>query len=197
MKTALITAPATTPVSVSEAKAQANVTVSTDDTIIGVYLKAAVSGCEQILQRKLITQTWKAFFDYWPGHIVLPFGNLQSVTHVKYTDEDGTQYTFDSSKYTVDTVSVPGRVVLKSGETWPADTLFNVNPIEVQFVTGYGATSASIPDDIRTAILMTITHFYQNRESFLVNDSNKAVVEEIPMTARTLLKPYRVWEWVI
>lgn len=197
MITTLVTAPATTPVSLSEAKAHLNVSISDDDTIIGVYLNSAVAVCEQILQRKLITQTWKVFFDSWPTVITIPFGDLQSVTHVKYTDEDGTQSTVSDSSYTVDIISTPGRIVLKKNYTWPTATLFNVNPIEIQFVTGYGDVSTDVPDDIRNAILLTVGHFYANRESYIVSDSSKAVVEEIPMTAKALLQPHRVWGMVL
>jgi uncharacterized phiE125 gp8 family phage protein len=197
MKTVLVTAPAESPVSLSEVKAHLNVSISDDDTLLGIYIDSAVARCEQVLQRKLITQTWRVYFDSWPTQIVFPFGNLQSVTSVKYTDEDETERTVDSDDYTVDTVSVPGRVVLKDDEIWPTYTLFNVNPIVAEFVTGYGDTGVAVPADIRNAVLLTVGHMYANRESYLVNDSNKAVVEEIPLTANALLNPYRMWGMIL
>lgn len=197
MKTTLVTAPTTTPISLTEAKAHLNVTISDDDTMIGVYMSAAISVCEQILQRKLITQTWKVYLDSWPAEIVLPFGDLQSVTHVKYTDEDGVQATFSPDYYTVDTVAVPGRIVLKPNETWPTDTLFNVNPIEIQFVTGYGDAATDVPDGIRSAALLMVSHFYENRESYLISDFKFPSVNEIPMTTNALLSHHRVWRWAL
>jgi hypothetical protein len=77
--------------------------------------------------------------DYWPNSdvIVLPFGQLISVTHVKYTNSDGDQSTFSASDYTVDNDSDPGRVVLNYGEEWPSFTPQTSNPIEIQYICGW------------------------------------------------------------
>lgn len=194
---ALVAAPVNTPITLAELKLHCNVTFSEDDTLLAIYLNSATALCEQILQRKCITQTWKMFLDYWPSQIKVLFGDLQSVTHVKYTDTDDTQETFSSDYYYVDTSSVPGRIVLKDQQTWPTDTLNAVNPIEIQFVTGYGDASTDVPDDIRNAILLTASHFYENRENFIVSNVQSMTIESIPWTASTLLSGHRVWEWIV
>jgi len=193
----IVTAPATTPISVSEAKSHMNVTFSDDDTLIGIYVNSATALCEQILQRKLITQTWKMYLDHWPAYIKVLFGNLQSVTHIKYTDTDGDQETFSSDYYDVDTNSVPGRINLKYAQTWPSATLNATNPIEIQFVTGYGASSTDIPADIRNAILLTTAHFYENRENQIVSNVQSMTIEDIPWTSAALLANHRVWDWIV
>jgi len=193
----IVTPPTTTPVSVAEAKSHMNISFSTDDTLIGIYISTATALCEAILQRKLITQTWKMWLDYWPPKIKVLFGDLQSVTHVKYTDSDEVQETFGSSLYLVDTNSTPGRIILKDGESWPTDTLSEMNPIEIQFVTGYGATAAAVPDDTRAAVLLTTAHFYENRENYLVAKMQSLTASEIPWTAKALLNNHRVWDWCI
>jgi uncharacterized phiE125 gp8 family phage protein len=193
---AIVTPPATTAVSTSEVKAHCRVTTSDEDTLLAIYLDSATSHIEQILQRKLITQTWKMYLDYWPSQIETLFGNLQSVTHVKYTDIDGTTATLSSSLYTVDTVSVPGRIVLKNGQSWPSVTLNAVNPIEVQFVTGYGA-AAAVPQDVRNALLLTVGHLYENRENYVISERILPGVVEIPKTANALLQCHRVPRWCV
>lgn len=194
----IVTAPAGLPVSLDEARMHLNISTYEDDDMLGLYISSATALCEQILQRKLITQTWKMWLDSWPLRITVLFGDLQSVTHVKYTDEDEVQATLAASVYTVDTSRVPGRVVLKKEQTWPDVTLSEVNPIEIQFVTGYGATSASVPADIRNALLLTVGHFYQNRENLVVSESSRmASVMEIPWTAKALLANHRVWGWAL
>jgi uncharacterized phiE125 gp8 family phage protein len=193
----IVTAPADTPVSLAEVKAHCRVSFSDDDTIMAIYIASAVASVEQFLQRKLINQTWKMFLDYWPQKIETQFGTLQSVTHVKYTDVYGTAATFFASSYTVDTASVPGRIVLKDGESWPSVTLNEVNPIEVQFVSGYGATSASVPQDIRNAVLMTAAHLYENREPVIVGDMRTVEPIEVPWTFKALLAPHRVPRWCV
>lgn len=193
----IVTAPASTPISVAEAKSHMRVSGSDDDTLIGIYVNTATLISEAILQRKLINQTWKMYLDYWPNHIKVLFGDLQSVTHVKYTDSDEGQSTLDSGTYLVDTDSVPGRIMLADGENWPTATLSIRNPIEIQFVTGYGATSAAVPEDIRNAIMLTTAHFYENRENYLVSRIQSVGLAEMPWTAKTLLNNHRVWEWIL
>jgi uncharacterized phiE125 gp8 family phage protein len=191
----LVAAPASLPVSVDEAKKQARIYHDDDNSEVERIVYAATASVEQYLQRKLITQTWKMFLDSWPLQIKLLFGDLQSVTHVKYTDSDEVQSTVDSSTYSVDTDSVPGRVVLLNEETWPTDTLSLNNPIEVQFVTGYGDASTDVPQDIRHAILLLFSYLYTYREDVVLN--NKMNVEEMPFGGKSLLYPHRIWDWII
>lgn len=193
----IVTAPAGLPVTLAEAKEHMRVTFSEDDDLITIYLNSAIALVEQILQRKLISQTWKMFLDSWPGQIKVLFGDLQSVTHIKYTDTDETETTFADTNYDVDVNSIPGRILLKEAKTWPTVTLNATNPVEIQFVTGYGDASTDIPPDIRGAILLTVAHFYENREPVLVSDIKLMTVEDIPWTANTLLQNHRVWNWII
>lgn len=190
----LITPPASLAVSVADAKKQARISHDHDDDQVENMVKSATAIVEQYLQRKLVTQTWNMFLDSWPTEIKVLFGDLQSVTYVKYTDSDEVQATLDSSTYLVDTDSVPGRIILKDGESWPTDTLSPKNPIEIQFVTGYGA-AADIPDDIRNAILWITSYFYNYRESVVLN--NKMNIEELPFNWKSMLYPHRIWDWII
>jgi len=189
----LITAATKKPVSTLEAKDQLRITFNDDDLIIGRYIDAAIVWVEQYLQRKLITQTWNMFLDRWPTKIEVLFGDLQSVTHVKYTDSDEVQATFTSDDYLVDTDSVPGRIVLKNEKTWPSDTLSPKNPIEIQFVTGYGDNASNVPQDIRDAVILLTAHKYSTREPYLVGVSGGMV----PLTIVSLLYNHRVWPWVL
>jgi len=101
MQRTIVTPPTYFAVSLDEIKDHLRVTHTDDDPYIQALLMTAQGQVESYLNRKLITQTWKAFFDDWPDGdaIVLPFGQLQSVTNVKYTDSDGDQSTFSSDDY--------------------------------------------------------------------------------------------------
>jgi uncharacterized phiE125 gp8 family phage protein len=191
--TRIVTAPATMPVTLDEVKAHGNISFSDDDTILAIYLSTAVAIAEKYLQRKIVTQTWKMWLDYWPPVIKVMFGDLQSVTSIKYTDINDVQVTVDSDTYDVDINSVPGRIRLKYGQSWPSAVLNATNPIEIQFVTGY----TTVPPDIKNAILLTTQHFYENRENYLISEIGNAAITEIPMTANALLADHRVWDWII
>ena len=74
----LAVAPATEPVSASEAKAHLRVTGSGDDTYIGALITAARQLAEQKCNRALITQTWDLVLDAWPcdGVVQIPLGGV-------------------------------------------------------------------------------------------------------------------------
>lgn len=193
MITTLVTAPAVKPVSIDYIKRHTIIEGSDEDVYLGVLLDSATAKAEDVTNRKLITQTWKGFLGNWPSgdYITVPYGSLQSVTHVKYKDSDGTQYTMDSGDYIVDTDSDPGRIVLGYGETWPNATLYPSNPIEIQFVCGYGAIpDVSVPARIIQAILLMITDGYENRQTYHNGTAMTAV--EIPGYMNGLLNDYRL-----
>ena len=137
----LVTLPAQYPISLAEGKKQCE--IDDDDTAHDTYVKslimAATGRAEQYLHRRLITQTWKYYMDGWPSvdYISLPFGRLQSVTSIKYTDSDGDESTFSSGDYIVNTQSEPGVVTLGYEEVWPTATLYPSNPIKIEFICGY------------------------------------------------------------
>jgi len=139
MITELVTLPLQYPVSLTEAKKQCE--IDDDDTAHDTYVKplimAATGQAEQYLHRRLVSQTWKLYLDGWPASIILPFGRLQSVTSIKYTDSDGDESTFTADDYIVDTNSEPGLIELGYQKTWPTDTLYPSNPIKIEFVCGY------------------------------------------------------------
>ena len=159
--------PAVEPVSLAEAKLQCRVDVSTDDSLIQALITAARRQAELILGRALCSQTWDLYLDAVPGsdELELPWPPLQSVTYVKYTPlSTGAAATVSSASYTVDAVSVPGRLVLNSGYAWPSDTLVVVNGFNVRFVAGYGA-AAAVPQEIRQAVLLLVGYWYDNRDA--------------------------------
>ena len=196
MITTLKTAPADKPLTIQEISDHLYIIDDTTwDTHLELLISAATAWTEQYLQRKLITQTWYAYYDKFPsGPLNVPFGTLQSITAVKYTDVDDTEYTFSSSYYDVDTDSIPGRIVLKDGQQWPTITLRPMNPVQIEFVTGYGLTETAVPEDIKHALKMLIGHWHENRENVVI--TNMINVHDLPYAVRSLLFPHRVWRWI-
>ncbi len=190
MKTVLVTKPATTAVDLEEIKMHCRVDLDDEDTYLEGLVLSATEDVEQVTGRKLITQTWKLLFNEWPGgaEIILPFGECVSVSSIKYIDVDGVEATWDEENYIVDTDSVPGRVVIGYDKSWPSGQLYSVNPIVVEFVTGYGA-AVDVPEKIKHAIKMIVKHWHENREPVLVGAS----VANIPLTVDRLLWPFRLF----
>jgi uncharacterized phiE125 gp8 family phage protein len=167
----------------------------TEDDLLTALITAARQQVEAITQRQLISATWDLFLDEFPakGFIPLPFGQLQSVSSVAYTDSDGVSHPMIlTTDYLVDASSDPGRVVLPYGVSWPSFTPYPSNPIAIRFVAGYGSTAASVPAGIRTAIKMLAEDYWNNRSATHTQQvgnvtENKAVL--------SLLYPFRIWSF--
>jgi uncharacterized phiE125 gp8 family phage protein len=148
---------------------------------------------ETITGRKLVTQTWKWFLDAFPcgDRLTLPFGQLQSVTHVKYTDTAGTQTTFSADYWEASTARDPGVLALSYNQSWPSTTLRVLDPIEIQLVCGW-TTAADVPYEIQAAILLVATHFYENRSAVGIGDSAVVTSKQVELGAMALLA-----NWII
>lgn len=191
MRLVLDTAPDREPVTVGEIKEQCRITITDDDNLIERYITTARKRIENLLGRALITQTWDYYLDDWPAnnYIVIPKGQLQTVTHVKYTDSNGDTTTWSNTEYNEDTYSDPGRVTLEYGYTWPSATLHLQNPIEITFVCGYGDNKNDVPEPIRQCILFLTAQLYENREPFFIGPHDQ---KEVPLGFYDYLNDYRI-----
>jgi uncharacterized phiE125 gp8 family phage protein len=161
-------------------------TTAEDDDLTDLITDGRVV-VENICRRALLTQTWYYYLDKFPSEdfFKLPFGNLQSVTSVKYKDSDGTETTMTvTTEYIVETNGDQcGRIVLPYGASWPSFTPYPSNPITVEFVCGWTA-AASIPKNIKRAVKFAAedAYYHGNRHEVLKDVINN------------LLASYRLWE---
>ena len=177
MRVKLYTPPAEEPITRAEVKTQVRVDAEDEDYYIDAMIKAIREDVQSHLGRALITQTYDYYLDAWPvtNYMKLPMPPLQSVTSITYTDVDGTSAIFSSSNYLVDTISEPGRIYLKNGQSWPSVNLQVVNPIVVRYVAGYGL-AADVPMAIKQAMLLLAGTLFENRESVVVGNISQAAL---------------------
>lgn len=162
MRLKLVTGPTVEPVTAADAILHARLDGVTDSAIIAGLIATARELAETYTRRAFMAQTWKGFLDAGPcgSSIEVPRPPLQSVTHVKtYTDAD-VATTMSAALYYVDTVSEPGRIVLRDGASWP-DITRVANGLEIQFIAGY--TTATLPQSIKTGILNLVAWLYEHR----------------------------------
>lgn len=168
-----------------------------EDDILTAIIQASRERVEQITRRALITQTWDYYIDAWPGcnAIKLPFGNLQTVTSVKWKDTDATETTLTpTTDYLVETNGEQcGKLVLPYGESWPSETLYPSNPIVIRYVCGW-TTAALVPATIRTAIKMMCDDLYHNRESQALTTYGRELAYAENKTVDRLLNSARLRE---
>lgn len=158
------TAPASEPVTVSEAKARLRITITAEDADLAALIIQARELCEAGCQRAFVTQTLTLTLNDFPRRkdkaIYLPRPPLQSVAWVKYYDASGVQQTVSASDYWVATSGEPGRVVPKLGY-WPSVESGRPDAVEVRFVAGYGL-AAVVPAPAKAAILLTLAALREN-----------------------------------
>jgi len=207
----LVTAPVATPVSVSELKEFLRIDNNTEDTLLERLLKAAVKRLEAEAKVKFVSQVWDIFYDSWPASdgcskapwwdgtrdgpitmlsnskarkIELPFGPTIAVTNVScYADADDAETVMSASEYSVDLISMRGRIALRYGSLWPSVVMRPLNGVRVRATVGFGA-AADVPEELKQAVLITAVKLYENRGD--VADDNFT----IPNTALALLNQY-------
>lgn len=181
----LAVAPSEEPITLTEAKAQARVEVSTDDALITALITAGRELIEEEAWRALVTQRWDYYLDAWPEGdvIVLPRPPLRSIVTFEYIDQAGVTTAISASDYVVDVASEPGRLRLKGSATWPSATLRELNGVHLRFEAGYGAASA-VPVRYKQALKLLISHWYENREAILASG---AIPKELPFGVKVLL----------
>ena len=192
-RTKIVTAAAAVPVTLTEAKAHLRVDYTTDDTLITTLINVATEYAEKRLGRALISQTWALYMDEFPAEdtIEIPFSPLQSITHIKYYDTSNVLQTWSSSNYDVDIISEPARVKQSStGDGYPS-TYDRPNAVIITFLTGYGTASTNVPETIRAAIKLLISHFYENREMVVTGQGIAADIK-LPTAIESLFNQFSI-----
>lgn len=173
----VVTAPATEPVTLEDAKLYLRVDGSTEDTLISTMITASRMAAEQYMRRSLITQVRKiAYDDYAPAVITVPFGPVQSIDSVKLISRDGTEVTVNSAYYTL----AAGK------EKVISDSSLLGSRVEITYTAGYGNASA-VPASIRQGMLAHIACLFENRGG----------EGALPQLACALYKPYQVMRVIL
>lgn len=158
-----------------------------DDEVLVGLIKTARQWCEMYQRRAYISQSITWTLDDFQ-EVFEPFRPpLISVTTLKYIDTAGAQQTLDASNYVVDTESEPGRIYEAFTTTWPS-IRGDRNSVEIIYTAGYGTTAATVPQNIKQAMLLLIGHWFENRET-----AGIMTIKEMPLAVQSLLMQDRVW----
>jgi uncharacterized phiE125 gp8 family phage protein len=185
MPAILTSPPAIEPASLSDAKAHLRLVQNDDDSLIGTLISAARRRVEAETGLALIAQGWSCYLDDWPedGIVALPISPLIAVSTVKVYGDDDSAAAIDSSHYYIDAVSAPPRLALRGSRVWPPPGRV-ANGIEIALTAGFGTTVASVPEDLRNAILQLVAHLYENRGT-----GNEPA---LPLTVAAAIASYRL-----
>ena len=164
--------PSTPVLTTAEAKKALRVDFSEDDDFIDALVSAATEMAQKILNRALISQTVVAEWDAVSYEVVLPYAPVSGITSVVTVADNGTETA----------------LTLNSGYTFRNGTI-RVNTslgLKVTYTAGYGATSADVPQPIRTAIERMVIGLYDRRDDEVLETN----VEQLELNAKALLQPY-------
>jgi len=157
-------APTDTPVSLTEVKAHCRVTDNDDDAVFTALLATAtdyLDGPYGLIGKCMVTQTWCQRLEEFDDCIRLTVGPVASVTSITYYDADNAQQTLATSVYELNRDTLGSYITLKPDQTWP--TIYNRNDaVAITFVAGVAA--ADVPDTLKTAVLMLVSHWDENRD---------------------------------
>ena len=179
-----VTTPTTEPISLQEAKDYLRVDSNVEDTLITALIKAARSKVENDTWRKMITQTLLLSMDKSEvkRFVGITGSPIQSITHIKYFDINVVQQTLSTGSYQSNLLNEPAIIEI----TDMPDMADRMNALQIEFICGYGV-AASVPEDLKLAMLLLIGHYYEHREAVTVGN-----MKDLPMAYDALISPYRL-----
>jgi uncharacterized phiE125 gp8 family phage protein len=175
----LLAGPALEPIPLAEMKLHLRVGDDAEDALIGAFIAAARVAVETDIRRVMITQNWRAIVDGWPRDgVVLPILPALSLDAVHGLDSAGVATTLPSEASAFDAADGSVRLI----QPLPGSVRY-----EIDFTAGYGATAADVPQPLRQAIRLLVTHWYENRAAVVIGDA----ITHLPLGCRELVAPYR------
>jgi uncharacterized phiE125 gp8 family phage protein len=185
--------PGSEPITLAEAKIHLKITntsVTNEDALITSMIKASRKICENYQKRAYVQQTARYVIDNFPAsgcEIEIPMPPLSSVSSIVYVDSAGVTQSLSTSYYTVDTYSEPGRIYESYNYTWPT-TRPQRNAVTITFLCGYGTDATNVPEPVKHACKILVSHLYENRELMAVMPN----MNLLPVSAFALLDGDRV-----
>lgn len=182
----------TEPLSISEV--QDHLKVSGELDYLNSLIKVSRRQIERYLNRVLITQSWKVYYDNWCDEMKIPFGSLQineDSPVVSYRDLEGDLIELDNVNYWTVNTEDPAKIVRAYSVTYPEVQYGRPDAIEIAFTAGYGDSASDIPDEIKHAMKLLITNMYEHRGDVVIG----SIAYKIPHYITDLIHTYKLYEF--
>jgi len=177
-----VTPPAETPISLTDAKTYLRVDDDIEDSLIFSLINAATGAAQNFSWLQFITATYKSNIHYLPQHIKLWKNPVDSITSIKYYDENNVQQTLSASDYSFAPRNGCCTIIITKSIT----TYTRMDAVEIIFVAGFGAATA-VPSVAIDAVALTLGHLYEHREDVVMGNAVK-----LPMGSEYLLNGIQV-----
>jgi uncharacterized phiE125 gp8 family phage protein len=168
------------PVSIEAIKSHCRISGPWDDDVLPGFIEAATGYLEQATNTTLRQTEYTLVLDGFPSgrEIKLPRPPAIEVEAVNYIEPDGGSMVLDTADYIVDAASRPGRIVLRSGLTWP-QTSNDAAALTIDYSAGYG----TLPPILRQGILLLAAYFHEHREA-----ATDRTITELPLAIRSIIE---------
>lgn len=202
----VLTQPSVEPVSLDEAKLHLRVDSTAEDDLIAGLIQAAREYVESYTRKTMIYTTYRFTLDCFPGASTwTPFATSEPIElprqpvaqiaasgsysyampRIRYYDTDSVQQTltYAGEDFELDLGANPPSLRLFPYTYWPIAEYYRANAVEIDFVAGYGSTSASVPASLIAAMKLLIGHWYENRQAVAAGFG-----AEVPLAVESLLR---------
>ncbi|QEL16550.1 head-tail connector protein [Limnoglobus roseus] len=140
-----------------------NGTAEDDDLLI--LLDTARKVFERTANGKIVaTRTFTQWQPCWKSYFApvrLEVGPVLSITHVKYYDVDDVLQEVDTGDYASDLTGIPAYLWMLEGKEWPTLNAYRPRPVGITYTAGM----ATVPNDIKQAILLLAASAYYANQS--------------------------------
>lgn len=206
--------PAEQPVDLDLFKSHVNVRHSLQDTLLQLYLDAAISCAEEYTKRDLIYRQYETKRDFFPSRLnhegyyalgLAPFDPIQcgggnlgfeirksplvSVESILYINNQSQSVTVDPSVYYNTIETDYSEVLTNYNDDWPTDALPRLQSITINFTCGLYPDASSVEAKWKSAILNHAANLYRNRGDC---SNDKKNLELLPLPVKQFYLKQRV-----
>lgn len=159
-------------------------TENLQDTILEASLRAAMAAIEARTGKALLQRTFIWQVDGWrqPDEQPVPIAPVVSLSWAKTVGRTGDETPIDLSSLVL-RPSTQRPTLLPVANSLPHIPVHGF--AEIGFIAGYAADWTEMPADLAQAVLITASHFYENRHSQDAHDGN------LPFPVAQLIERHR------
>ncbi|MDW3221788.1 MAG: head-tail connector protein [Paracoccaceae bacterium] len=158
---------------------------STQDEVLSGFLRAAMAAVEARTGKILLSRPFSWSLTFWRDRDaqVLPVAPVASLTRVAMVARDGSEAEIPSGYYWLERDSQHPRM-RSVGASLPA--IPQGGSAVLEFEAGYGTVWSDLPVDLRQAVLLLASHYYEYRHETSLSEGC------MPFGVSSLIERYKV-----
>jgi uncharacterized phiE125 gp8 family phage protein len=179
----LVTDTATEPVTLAEMKEFLKEDLTDEEDTITSLIASARKRIEDYCNITMCTKVYDMTLDGFEDRIKIPLPPCQSIDAFVYNSLTYSETAVSATKYTTFIYNSlrKSEIIKYPEQTYSDYQVPDINAIRVRFTAGYGDNASDVPDILKTAIKITVAHWFENREGVT-----------LPPLVKNLIGNYRV-----